>query len=277
MDALATFDLLQCMFPEELTVLHPPNLAELYPLTDSKVADLSEISLAILIKPTADPHQQNPPSCHLTVCLPMTASDICAPEMSVKYEPWMSRELHAQIQSQLPADVLEAVEFIRDQIPTLESLESDQIPIVQPSVSSEERPLKRFWFLLISLSTKSKRDDLVNWAPEYGLTGFVMAGKPAVVCLEGYDSEIDRFMAEIKSVSWADIPSFQKKISLVLTEVVQERAFRDMKEITHLFNMGGHRGNRPDLSQVRAWMVEKGVGHVFGDVFGGANSAFSQG
>lgn len=34
----------------------------------------------------------------------------------------------------------------------------------------------RVWFWLPSLSTREKRDDMVNWAPEYNLTGFVLAG-----------------------------------------------------------------------------------------------------
>jgi hypothetical protein len=80
----------------------------------------------------------------------------------------------------------------------------------------------RVWFWLQSLSTKSKRDDIVNWAPEYHLTGFVLAGeylvsltssflltftpitgKPGILCLEGKSSSINNYMSEIKSVSWS--------------------------------------------------------------------------
>lgn len=35
----------------------------------------------------------------------------------------------------------------------------------------------RVWYWFPSLSSREKRDDMVNWAPEYGLTGFVLAGQ----------------------------------------------------------------------------------------------------
>lgn len=70
--------------------------------------------------------------------------------------------------------------------------------------------------LAISISRKKADSSYlqVNWAPEYNLTGFVLAGKPALLVLEGTVKNINTYMNEIKAKSWADIPSFQKKVSL---------------------------------------------------------------
>ncbi|KAI9330537.1 hypothetical protein BDR26DRAFT_871478 [Obelidium mucronatum] len=301
MDNLTTFDLLQCMFEptNDFTIIHPPNLPTLLPLDETNTKDIPEIVVSIQIA-----HESHPstPAAHLIVSLPIgsgsnTTQQSDPIELSIKYEEWMTRQTHSELQALVEnegADVLGVIETVRDILGTYcsSSSSSTSNALGNDLLSKDSRELvpggladnagnplpqlKRFWFLLVSLSTRSKRGDLVEWAPSYGLTGFVMAGKPAVVCCEGDGPAIDRYIAEIKSVSWADVPSHQKKITLMLSEEIVGRAFTDMTEITHLFEMRGGRGNRPDLAQVRQWMESKKVGHVFNDVFGGANSAFGQ-
>ena len=45
--------------------------------------------------------------------------------------------------------------------------------------------------------------------PAGGLT----PGKPALLCLEGDGDAVGQYMSDIKSISWSDIPPFQKKVS----------------------------------------------------------------
>jgi hypothetical protein len=79
----------------------------------------------------------------------------------------------------------------------------------------DDGELSRVWLWLPGLETREKRRDLVEYAPAYGLTGFVLAGKPGLICLEGGGKAADRYMADIKSTSWGDVPSFQKKVRRV--------------------------------------------------------------
>lgn len=76
-----------------------------------------------------------------------------------------------------------------------------------------EEPLERVYFWFPSLSTPAKRKDLVNYASRYNLTGFVLAGKPGLLCLEGKSQDFGHYMNDIKNESWGDIPSYQKKAS----------------------------------------------------------------
>lgn len=119
---------------------------------------------------------------------------------------------------------------------------------------------------LPSLSTKSKRDDLVSYAPNYSITGIVHAGKPALVILEAPTSnDVEAYLSDIKTYSWADIPSSHKKISERLREEnlrPEDRVFQDMQEITEEINvkgMKGVRGNRGDLGALRDWLIAKGL------------------
>ena len=77
-----------------------------------------------------------------------------------------------------------------------------------------DEPLERAYLWFPSLSTPSKRRDLVTYASRYDLTGFVLAGKPGLLCLEGRGRAFERYMSDIKNESWGDIPSYQKKVSL---------------------------------------------------------------
>lgn len=66
----------------------------------------------------------------------------------------------------------------------------------------------RIWMHLPSLSTRSKRQDLVDYASSYGITGIVSAGKPGLLILEGPSaSAVESYLSFIKTHSWADIPA----------------------------------------------------------------------
>lgn len=87
---------------------------------------------------------------------------------------------------------------------------------------------------------------MVNLAPSYSLTGFVLAGKPGVLCLEGMSADIDSYMSFIKTNSWGDIPS------------------HGMEEITDtLGERSGQRANRGDMQALEAWLGSKGLQTAF--------------
>ncbi|SCZ97531.1 BZ3500_MvSof-1268-A1-R1_Chr4-3g07234 [Microbotryum saponariae] len=205
---------------------------------------------------------------------------------------WLPRGGHTALLERLPispllieAQVGDAAQFLIDWLQVvreglagrwkergaeLESVESTtEIGGIGKDKGVEE--IFRVWFLFQSLSTREKREDIVNWAKEYHLTGFVLAGKPALLCLEGESNKIDQYMSEIKSVSWSDIPSFQKKVSERHRIPITSRIFSNMSEITSLIEKGGFRNNRIEMGQVKEYLVGKGLGEVFGLVVAGGS------
>jgi len=105
-------------------------------------------------------------------------------------------------------------------LPTISySLSARRLLLPQPEAPSTSarqppEPLERCYLWFPSLSTPSKRRDLVTYASRYDLTGFVLAGKPGLLCLEGGSGGFGRYLNDIKNESWSDIPSYQKKVSL---------------------------------------------------------------
>lgn len=190
-----------------------------------------------------------------------------APLLSIARPTFLNKRqfdtLQADIPSGEPDCVQEAIEYLQD-VCIPDDMNITGIPIVKET--SDE--VVRAWFYFPSLSTREKRNDLVLLAPDYGLTGFVLAGKPGVLCIEGTATNIQAYVADIKRNSWGDIPSFQKKITERFREShIPHRKFADMREITDDIERHGQRGNRGDLAQVEKFLAENELGNAFAIVF----------
>ena len=127
----------------------------------------------------------------------------------------------------------------------------------------EEKKVVRAWYYFPSLSTREKRRDIVEYAEEYQITGFVIAGKPGMMCLEGTSLRLSSFLSDIKNISWADIPSNNKKVSERYREEDVTRVFKEMKEVTEEVFQGGMRGtrgNRGDMKEMRGYLDKYQLG-----------------
>lgn len=271
---LATIDLIAAMYPSPGELEIPESTTEYI----ERIRDWCE-------DPTSPP-PKIPTSISLTVCLPIADGDktiqvnISAPlqsesQQSIDQPPplgyslrqpdWMSKAEVAELAASMPKDdTLEAFEYIQaESARFLETKQSQAIAL--EGTNTKTGPFVRVWFYFPSLSTRKKRDDMVNLAPGYSLTGFVLAGKPGVLCLEGLSPDIDAYMSFIKTHSWGDIPSHQKKVSERFRETKGvQRVFPGMEEITDsLGERGGQRANRGDMQALEAWLGSKGLQEAF--------------
>ncbi|QRV75494.1 hypothetical protein RhiJN_03509 [Ceratobasidium sp. AG-Ba] len=208
---------------------------------------------------------------HLRARAPNSTNTPPLLELSIKY-------------SRSPQPNVQGAEDGRDWLmQTIEHLQSDatkseleplpprsSIPISSPTIPvSLNDTVTRAWFYLPSLSTRSKRDDIVNLAPSHRITGFVLAGKPGLLCIESPQPlGPDAFIAQIKTESWADIPSHQKKITERYRETGVKRVFEEMDEVTETISTRGARANRGDMGEVRVFLEEKGLKGVLEIVLG---------
>jgi hypothetical protein len=265
---ISTLDLLLAMFPDPSeSSITPSDLSLITNIRDNGIESLttplpSEIHLSLHVSLDAT-H-----SIQVNVTAPLQTSEVEPTEppsiaFSLRQPGWLDKASVAALSSSLPPDIFSALDFLRDQggalIPTLPTTETKPI---------STGPLIRVWFYFPSLSTREKRQHMVDWAPSYSLTGFVLAGKPGLLCLEGSATSIDAYMNEIKTVSWGDIPSYQKKVSERYRETeVVERAFGEMSEITDLVGeRHGARQNRGDMAKIETWLKGKGLGEMFESV-----------
>ncbi|WVQ65009.1 uncharacterized protein L199_003179 [Kwoniella botswanensis] len=165
--------------------------------------------------------------------------------------------------------ILNIIESIKTSLQVILEQSTLQNQGLEVKEEAQDKQIDRVWFWLPSLSTREKRDDMVNFAKEVGLTGFVLAGKPGILCVEGNPQVIDKYMSRIKSESWSDIPKHHKKITERLRRPLptpDKRAFTDMKEITDIIPHYGQYNHRGDMSEVKRLMDQWGVGEDFGAV-----------
>jgi hypothetical protein len=282
---LGQIDLLLAMYPEDITIdaSSQTTLDTLKSLEDESsknsfaVAPLVSTLLQVIVPLDTTPNQhtleldltfpffhdgegdkqpEDPPQVKVRICQPF----------------WLSRAATAQLMTDLPEeeDLLGTIEHIKDaaEEQLKQAVEASNNSSSQSALSMNAGPLVRVWFYFPSISTRSKRDDFIIHAPSYQLTGFLYAGKPGLLCVEGGSQAIDDYMKWIKTESWGDIPAHHKKVSERYRETKEvERVFEDMTEITDMVGeRRGQRANRGDMKAMEDWLTERGLGEAFAKV-----------
>lgn len=166
--------------------------------------------------------------------------------------------------------ILNAIESVSEVLLTINPTPITTTIDCSPPIGSDskEETVLRIWYYLPSLSTKSKRLDIVHLALTHTppLTGFLLAGKPGLIILEHpssptASSNLSAFWSTIKTQSWSDIPSSHKKISEKLIQQDVRKAFDGFHDITDWpeVERGADRGRKSDLSKVVVWLDGRGV------------------
>lgn len=79
---------------------------------------------------------------------------------------------------------------------------------------TDVRPLfERLWIYSHHIYAKSKREFLLSTTRSLGLTGFALAGKPGIICVEGLSENCRLFWEQCRKLSW-------QKITLRLEEQI---------------------------------------------------------
>ncbi|USP73034.1 hypothetical protein yc1106_00308 [Curvularia clavata] len=223
---LGQLDLLLAMYPSELN-LSPSSSEALSSLRDttsttqipSFIKDSPSISALLDLPIDVSDQSSDPKTLRLELSVPFAYQGEAVPEdppsvkVRVQQPSWMSKADTAQLSSCIPADcedLLGTIDLLRENATSFLSSQALS-PVKDSNKSAGSEPLVRVWFYFPSISTRSKRDDIVVSAPSYSLTGFLYAGKPGLLCLEGVSQSIDEYMRFIKTESWGDIPAHHKK------------------------------------------------------------------
>lgn len=273
---LSTVDFLTAMFPSPGELDIPESTTQcIEKLRDwcedptSKPSGIPSSLLLAVCLPIADGEKK----IQVNISIPLQCEDPAIDQppsinYSLRQPEWMSKAEVAGLVAAMPQDDLfGAFENIQEEALRFLEIQQQALTSETETITNKSGPIVRVWFYFPSLSTREKRDDMVNNAPGYSLTGFVLAGKPGVLCLEGASVDVDAYMSFIKTHSWGDIPSHQKKVSERFRETEVQRVFSRMEEITDsLGERGGKRANRGDMQALEAWLHDKGLQEAFDNV-----------
>lgn len=120
----------------------------------------------------------------------------------------------------------------------------------------------RYWIYSHHIYSKLKRRDVANLAKENSLTGFCLAGKPGIVCLEGALEDCDYSWQKIKTMNWHRILiKFLEKENC--NNVENMRKFIDFEEVSFPTT---ERHN--DMGQLLKYLTNHDCQHAFKELFG---------
>jgi hypothetical protein len=241
--------------------------------------DAPQIYMNLTLPIEEDGDQPEPRILKLDIRIPFFSDEVEADadalpraHIRIQQPTWLNKSATTQLNTEVSDgtdDLFSTLQTIQDSaLRVLEDLRTSQASNDIDAGVEDSKSLVRVWFYFPSISTRSKRDDFIINAPFYKITGFLCAGKPGLLCLEGDSQQIDEYMRFIKTESWGDIPAHHKKVSERYREAdIGSRNFKDMQEITDMVGeRRGHRGNRGDMKVIEQWLVDRGVGDAFAKV-----------
>jgi hypothetical protein len=269
---IGQIQLLQAMYPEDITVDDDAQRMMDTLVTEDEPAFVERLSVPIFLWVHIPADTPTPRRLELSLDFPFFYEGDQEPQDPPKVRvriiqpPWLNRAVTNQVMAGLPEDedLLGTIEHIKEAT-AQQLVQAVNNANSNTASTSATGPLVRVWFYFPSISTRSKRDDFIIHAPTYALTGFLYAGKPGLLCVEGTSTNIDAYMKYIKTESWGDIPAHHKKVSERYRESDNvQRIFTEMSEITDTVGeRRGHRVNRGDMKAIEDWLVERGLGEAF--------------
>ncbi|KAG5321267.1 RWD2A protein, partial [Pseudoatta argentina] len=121
----------------------------------------------------------------------------------------------------------------------------------------------RYWIYSHHIYSKIKRRDVANLAKESSITGFCLAGKPGIICMEGTLEDCDYCWQKIKAMNWHKILIKLMEKEEDCSNVDNMRKFTEFQEVSFPTT---ERHN--DMGQFLKYLTDHDCQHVFKELFG---------
>ncbi|XP_020292043.1 RWD domain-containing protein 2A [Pseudomyrmex gracilis] len=121
----------------------------------------------------------------------------------------------------------------------------------------------RYWIYSHHIYSKFKRRDVANLAKENSLTGFCLAGKPGIICMEGTLEDCEYCWQKIKAMNWHRILIKLLEKEKDCDSVDSRRKFVDFQEVSFPTT---ERHN--DMGQLLKYLSDHDCQYAFKELFG---------
>ncbi|CAK9300683.1 unnamed protein product [Gordionus sp. m RMFG-2023] len=181
-------------------------------------------------------------------------------------------------------------DFLNDEI--INGLEENPLSSnpIQNSFQTPSNPTtySRYWIYSHHIYNPSKRKFLLQTAQENDLTGFVLPGKPGIICIEGLTTSCQIFWNAVKRLTWKKIMlKHEEEISIIDNKkhflskdnFRYDKKFEGFKEIvlsdtkydgfeigseTQIFDNNKQRNSRhQDMGKFSLYLKTHGCEHIF--------------
>lgn len=132
------------------------------------------------------------------------------------------------------------------------------IPVDSSTVKINTEKLVRIWIYSHHIYNKDKRRNILAYASQHCCAGFMLPGRPGIICLEGFEEDCDEVWRKIRSMNW-------KKIMLKKKEDCLERCFSSFEETS--FNKCKDERHM-DMGEFFKYLENHNCGYIFKEYFG---------
>ena len=109
---------------------------------------------------------------------------------------------------------------------------------------------------------------MAQLSDEFGLSGFVLPGKPGIICVEGDADNCHNFYSAIKRWNWQHIELKHEEKQKIknFKEIENLRRFEKVAELQ--FKVAGQRhGHHQDLGEFRQYLEQRKCDEIFKILF----------
>ncbi|XP_044727980.1 RWD domain-containing protein 2A isoform X2 [Chrysoperla carnea] len=126
----------------------------------------------------------------------------------------------------------------------------------------------RYWIYSHHIYSKIKRREMLALAGDYSITGFVLPGRPGIICIEGTSQDASDWWLKIKSMAWKKIICRKcEKIPVKEGEDFNKlRKFDSFKEIA--FQSQNLTSKHMDMGELYKYLEEHDCAYAFKEYFG---------
>lgn len=169
----------------------------------------------------------------------------------------INKELHDFV-THLERDemcIYSAVSWLQENAHRFQQIRVDDRPI---DGKEEVDRLVRLWIYSHHIYSKNKRRNILGFASQHCCTGFILPGRPGIICIEGVKEDCDEVWRKIRSMNW-------KKIMLKKEEDCLERSFSSFEEQS--FNKCKD-DRHMDMGEFFKFLEFHKCGYIFKEYFG---------
>ncbi|XP_015595951.1 RWD domain-containing protein 2A [Cephus cinctus] len=122
----------------------------------------------------------------------------------------------------------------------------------------------RYWVYSHHIYSKFKRRDIADLAKENSLSGFTLAGKPGIICVEGALDDCEYWWQKVKTMNWHKI-----LIKLVEEENLDNRNLDSLRKFSGFQEISFATSEKHnDMGQLLKYLTEHDSHHAFKEFFG---------
>ncbi len=183
----------------------------------------------------------------------------------------MNRDLERYLEEQVTQGELAAgvaVAWVQENWQDYALEATEPLPTACPAPVDQCQKFTRLWIYSHHIYSKTKRKNILDLAPDHGLTGFCMPGKPGIICLEGLARNCIDAWSVIKSWNWKKINvKIQEEEEVHVNALDKCRRFTAFEEIGFVKNSDS-RDYHMDMGEFFAYLKRNESEYMFKELFG---------